>query len=174
MGKLFNPTQGLLLRQVEAKLAPWRDLPRRPPPGGWLRVVRRAIGMSAAQLAHRLNISRQSLAALERREQDGTVTLQALSKAAASLDCDLVYALVPRSGLRTTVENRAKLQAAREIQNAAHTMRLEAQGVSQEETERLMQERALQLLSASPRKLWNEQTSERTASRGTRRRNPRG
>ena len=161
MPQLFNPMQGLLLRQVDAKLAPWRDLQRRPPAAGWLRVVRRALGMSAAQLADRLSISRQSLAALERREQEGTVTLEALSKAAAALDCDLVYALVPRSRLSKTVEHQARLRAAEEIQNTAHTMRLEAQGVSAEETERLIQERALQLLSTSPRRVWDKKIAER-------------
>lgn len=174
MTQEFDPTRGLLLRQVESSLARWRALPRRPPTSGWIRVIRQALGMSAAQLAHRLDISRQSLAALERREQDGKVTIEALSKAAEALGCDLVYALVPRSGLKTTIETQAKLRAEEEILSTAHSMRLEAQGVSPKETERLINERAMQLISSRSGKLWSGRTPETPVSGMTHRKKSRG
>lgn len=174
MPQPFDPTRGLLLRQVENSLARWRALPRRPPASGWIRVIRQALGMSAAQLAHRLDISRQSLAALERREQNGTVTLAALSRAAEALGCDLVYALVPRSELKTMIETQAKLRAEEEILSTAHSMRLEAQGVSPKETQRLIHERAMQLISSRSGKLWSGPTPETPVSGMTRRNRSRG
>jgi|SRR5687767_5434181 len=157
----FDPTQSLLLRQVEKRLAPLKGLPRKPPSEGWLHVVRSALGMSSAELARRLGTSRQAIAALEQREKDGSVTLDALSRAADALDCDLVYALIPRSGLKTTIEEQAHLLAKEEIENIAHTMRLEAQGVSPEDTESLIQERVAQLLlSSRSSKFWKMLTTE--------------
>lgn len=111
--------------------------------------------MSAPQLAGRMGVTRQGVADLERRERDGTVTLATLSKAAAALDCDLVYAIVPRKGLAALMESQARSRAEAEVKKAAHTMRLEAQQVPPEETEHLIRDRASDLLSNTPRKLWN-------------------
>jgi predicted DNA-binding mobile mystery protein A len=160
----FKQTRGLLLRQIEQKLAPWRPLPRRPPAMGWLRTVREALGMSAPQLARRLGVTRQGLADLERRERQGTVTLAALSKAAEALDCNLVYAIVPRSELSTLIQAQARSRAQAEVQKVTHTMRLEAQEVPSEEAERLIHERTMDLLSKSPRKLWDMRAGENTGS----------
>jgi predicted DNA-binding mobile mystery protein A len=144
----------LLLRQLDQRLAPWRSLPKNTPRGGWLRVIRQALGMSAPQLARRLGVTRQGLADIERRESDGTITLSTLSQAANALGCDLVYAIVPRTDLQNVVESRARERAWEEVNKAAHMMHLEAQDVSQKETNQLVEERTAQLLSANPRKLW--------------------
>lgn len=131
---------------------------------GWLQTVREALGMSAPQLARRLGVSRQGLADLERREREGTVTLAALSRAAEALDCDLVYAIVPRSELGTLIEAQARSRALAEVQQVTHTMRLEAQEVPSDETERLVHERTVDLLSKSPRRLWEIKANESTGS----------
>ena len=44
-----------------------------------------------------------------------------------------VYALVPRSSLEETVKTQARLVAAERLKRVAHTMLLEAQGLSAEE-----------------------------------------
>lgn len=154
MPKSFMVTRGVLLQQMEQRLASWRSLPRRSPPRGWLRTIREALGMSVPQLAQRLGVTRQGLADLERREQEGTVTLAALSKAADALDCDLVYAIVPRSELGNLIEAQARARAVEEVKRITHTMRLEDQEGPPEEAERLIVERTADLLSKNPRKLW--------------------
>lgn len=107
-----------------------RELPARAravPAGGWVAAIREALGMSVQDFAHRLGITRASAAKLEASERRGTVQLDTLQRAAAALDCDLVYALVPRRGLQQMVDTR-RVEILMSIQNRTRQhMRLEAQ-----------------------------------------------
>ncbi len=150
-------TQWLQLRQTEVQLARWRKVAHpQPPAGGWISAVRQAIGMSVAQLADRLGISRTSLAKMEQREVDGGITLDALRRAADALDCDVVYAIVPRtSSLERVVTLRADLIAGVLVGRAGHSMSLEAQTVGREETTAQQRVIARRLLAEWPRDLWD-------------------
>lgn len=159
----------LQLRQVEAKLRPWRSLPKTPPPRGWVRTIREVLGMTMPQLARRLRIARQSLADLERREVKGGVTLGALRKAAYAMHCDLVYAIVPRQELSALLDDQARRRASSQIGRVAHTMRLEAQDVEAEETQRLIDDSAANLRE-SPRRLWDQEEPKPRRRRDTPRR----
>jgi len=157
-------TQWLQLRQTEAQLAGWRKVAHaRPPAGGWISAVRQAIGMSVAQLAERLKISRTSVAKMEQREADGGITLDALRRAADALDCDVVYAIVPRAGtLERAVKSRADLIAGVLVGRAGHSMSLEAQTVGREETTAQQKVIARRLLAEWPRDLWDISWDRRT------------
>lgn len=78
-----------------------------PPPVGWIRVIRDAIGMTASQLGKRLGVSQQRALAIEQAEISGGITHSSLARAADALDCELVYAIVPRASLERLVEDRA-------------------------------------------------------------------
>ena len=67
--------------------------------------------MNKTQLAKRRGVTSQSLAELEGAELRGAITLNRLRKAAAALDCDLVYALVPKKPLETLVSEQALRRA---------------------------------------------------------------
>src|ERR1700689_1270651 len=69
------------------------------PVHGWIKAIRRALGISEPQLAKRLNVTQPSIAALEQSEEKGTIELATLRRAAEALDCRLVYALVPNRTL---------------------------------------------------------------------------
>ncbi len=71
-------------------------VPRQVPAAGWLREVRVARGVTQQALADALGCKRQACAQLERSEARGAISLYSLRKAAAAMDCELVYALVPR------------------------------------------------------------------------------
>ncbi|HWG21178.1 MAG TPA: hypothetical protein VG225_11670 [Terracidiphilus sp.] len=66
------------------------------PEMGWLRQLRQVSGIPAADLAARLQISRKALFRLEQAEKTGTITLKKLRRAADVMECDVVYAVVPR------------------------------------------------------------------------------
>ena len=151
-------TQWLRLRQAIALLEPWQSLrTARAPNQGWVATIRRAIGMSSAQLAGRMQITRQSLEALEAREGAGTATVDALRRAADALDCDLVYALIPRKGsLDVIVTAQARRLAERLVGRAGHTMALEQQNVAASETEQQIAVVTRRLLAEWPRGLWDE------------------
>lgn len=101
----------------------------RNPPKGWIKAIRDALGMTGVQFARRLNVSPQSVDALEKSEANGTIKIETLRRAAEALDCTLVYALVPNTSLETAVHERARALALRDLGRVAHTMKLEAQGV---------------------------------------------
>ena len=106
------------------------------PRGGWIEAVRAAIGMTGQQLANRLGVTWQSMADLQASEDAGTITLNSLRKAAAAMDCKLVYAFVPNTGsFEALVDQRAKHAAAAALARSGQTMLLEDQSASADEAE---------------------------------------
>jgi predicted DNA-binding mobile mystery protein A len=88
--------------------------------------------MSTADLAARLEVAPSTVNRFELNERAGRIQLDTLTKVAEALDCDVVYALVPRRRLEEIVDDRARTLAMRELAAVGHTMDLEAQGVSAE------------------------------------------
>jgi transcriptional regulator with XRE-family HTH domain len=70
------------------------------PEKGWIRAVREAADISAGELGRILGVSRQLPLQFEKAEIEDSITLKSLRRCADALDCDLVYALVPRTGVR--------------------------------------------------------------------------
>ncbi len=135
---------------------------RERPKGGWIRSIRQALGMSASQLGRRLGLSRQAAADLERREIGKTVTLATLQRAAAAMNADLVYAIVPRQSLEMTIRNQARKKAEQRLSRAAHSMRLEAQGVSVAEYNAQLDEAEEKIVKQWPRDLWDADGTSRS------------
>lgn len=126
-----------------------------PPPGGWVRAIREALGMTQAQLGARAGISRQSVQDFERAEAERRITLESLDRLARAMGCRVVCALVPdNSSIDELRQQRANALAETLLQPAEHSMKLEAQGVTGPERERQRQLLAEALLRGSPRKLW--------------------
>lgn len=139
-------------RSLDKVLAPFRKAPRHPPTRGWIRALRDALGMTAEQLGERMGVSQPSVKRLELSETQGTIQLSSLRKAAAALDCEVVYALVPRRTLQQTYDAAATKLARRELGLIGHTMALEDQAVDDEnDDERLKRFIAEEL---DPRDLW--------------------
>lgn len=126
------------------------------PPKGWLRAIRDALGMTAAQLAKRMGVSQPRIVALEKAEVDGSVTLHSLQRAAEAMGCKLVYALVPERPLADTVRARAQMIATRQLRFVEHTMNLEDQAVSDGEASRELRERRVEELFRRPARLWDD------------------
>jgi predicted DNA-binding mobile mystery protein A len=113
--------------RLDQHLNRWRDLPVGPPVRGWIRAIREALGMSTTDLALRLGSSRQAVSAMERSEQSGAIRLETLRRAAAAMDCTLVYTLVPNDSLEHIVDRRARTLAIHDLGRVRHTMLLEDQ-----------------------------------------------
>jgi predicted DNA-binding mobile mystery protein A len=124
-----------------------------PPPKGWIRAVRDALGMTGVQLAKRLHVRPQTVDTLEKSEASGSIQLATLRRAAAALDCTLVYALVPNSSLEGAVTARARRIALRELERVAHTMKLEAQETGDADREERIEDYVRTL---GDRRLWDE------------------
>jgi hypothetical protein len=86
---------------------------------------------------------------MEKAEADDRITLKSLRTIAGALDCDLVYALVPRaSSLQASIESRAFSDAKSRVLKVEHSMALEDQAVGrideavESETRRIVRKRA--------------------------------
>lgn len=145
----------LRLRQLDAVLGVGTALRFRPPPQvGWIRTVREALGMSLRQLARRTGLSKTTVASIESNEAKGSVRLESLVRLADAMDCDLVYAIVPRHSLEETLNRQTTLAAERIVRRVSDSMELEAQGTPSEEQDRLVEEVANRLRE-NPRDAWD-------------------
>jgi len=118
--------------------------------------------MSAAQLGKRLGLSRQGVAELERREVGYSITLAALERAAEAMGAKLVYAIVPLEDLEATRRAQARRRAEHRLKRIAHSMRLEAQAVSEKEYLRQVQENERALLRNWSRHIWDQEDPSTT------------
>jgi predicted DNA-binding mobile mystery protein A len=74
-----------------------------------------------------MNIGQSTITDIESSEQLGTIKMETLRRAAAALDCDFVYFLVPRTTLAEMVTERARRKASVHFGGVAHNARLEDQ-----------------------------------------------
>jgi predicted DNA-binding mobile mystery protein A len=146
----------LRFRQLSEKLSRAAEMKSlEPPRGGWLRAIRTALEMPQDYVARRLGVSQAAVAKYEMGEKDGSIQLTSLRKAADAMDCDLVYALIPRGSLETIRWNRAKDVAKRTINAVAQTMKLEQQELPDAALEERVTELARTILADSPRIIWD-------------------
>jgi len=90
---------------------------------------------------------------MEHSEASGTITLKSLRKAAAAMDCDLVYAIVPRATLEDILKQHASEKARTLLGRVGHSMVLEAQAVESSEDHQRV-EALVQTLLDNPKALW--------------------
>ena len=120
------------------------------PPKGLIKAVREALGMSQTDLARRMHVAQATVVAAERSEAGGKIQLDTLRRAADAMECDLVYALVPRQGLNKTLRDAAREKLSPHMRAVSQTMSLEDQASSPEED---LLEDEIQRLIAS-RRVW--------------------
>ena len=147
----------LAIRQLDHTLSRLKQLASiSRPGGGWLKAIRKTLGMSAKHLGNRAGMSQAGIAQIEKGEAEGRTTLSTMNKMAAALDCSFVYALVPNSTLKEFIERQARVVATREIRSTSHTMLLESQTVASEQTEAQIKMLADEILATLPRSMWNQ------------------
>lgn len=147
----------LALRQLDKKLAPWRELSSNDiPPKGWIKAIREAIGMKPRQLAKRMGISQPRVVKIEKDEPLGSIKLDTLERAARAMNCRVVYAIVPDSSLANIVNGQARKKARRTLQATDHSMALENQKVSSGALEEEIEIRARQLIENDGSTLWED------------------
>jgi len=124
-----NDFRILRRKQLNRYLESFRAAGKVPPPQkGWIRAIREALGVSSGELGRRLGTSRQLALQQERAEAEDRITLKSLRALANALDCDLVYALVPRAeSLEALSEARTNAQAKKNVLRVEHSMALEDQ-----------------------------------------------
>lgn len=81
------------------------------PEGGWIATMRRALGMSADQVAQRKGVSRNAVYQAERNELDGAVSLKQMQRLAEAMGGRFVYAIVPNEPVERLKYHQAQATA---------------------------------------------------------------
>ena len=126
------------------------------PPRGWVKALRDALGMTAEHLASRICVTRPRIYEIEKSELSGSITLDSLERAARAMDCELVYALVPRRPLEELIQDRALRRAKAQLKQTAHSMALEDQSVDPEDERQQIEALAKKLAQKAGSELWEE------------------
>ena len=151
------PKKTLQIQQLNSKMLAFANLQSVvPPPTGWLKAVRTALGMSLRQLSNRLSITKQSMQEIEQREIDGSITIKSLRDAANAMDMQMVYGFVPIDGsLEELINRRAKELATAIVLRTSQSMKLEEQENSGQRIEKAIEERATIIKNEMPKSLWD-------------------
>ncbi len=149
--------KSLQLQQLNSKMLGFASLKKvAMPPTGWIKAIRTAIGMSMQQLGNKLNVSKQGVMDIEKREKDGSITIKSLREIARAMDMQLVYGFVPNDGsLDALIEKRATELATQIVMRTANTMKLEDQANSKKRIEAAIKERAKAIENEMPKFLWD-------------------
>src|SRR5262249_23275071 len=100
--------------------------------------------------------SRPNVSALERREKQKKISLETLEQVAHAMNCKLVYGLVPLEPLEKILEKQARQVAQKRIKRINHSMKLEQQGLTQDQLKRQEDELVQELLQENPKYLWEK------------------
>ncbi len=147
----------LIQEQLETTLSRISDIRGvQRPAKGWLRAIREALGMSGKQFARRLGVAPPRITALEKNEMSGSVTIKTMQKAADALECDFVYAIIPRKNLTDIVRKRALSLATKRLGRVSHSMLLEAQQLPDVEQKKVFDYEVEELIRNMPKELWDD------------------
>lgn len=92
-----------------------------------MRTVRKAHGMSGAQLGKRMGVTRARVAQAELAEVSGGATLKSMRAAAEAMGCRFVYAIVPDRPVEAVIVAQARTKAQALVTTASTHMALESQ-----------------------------------------------
>ena len=124
-----NEFRDLRLSQLARSLSAFTTAKQESrPQRGWLRAIREGLGLTLDHVGKQLGQSRRRIQEFEDAEARDRITLHSLRRVAAAMDCELVYAIVPKSGtIAELAERRARAEAEEDVRDVEHTMALENQ-----------------------------------------------
>lgn len=124
------------------------------PSEGWLSVLRKSLGMSGAEVAARMGVSRGAVYQAERNEREGAITIKQMQKLAAAMGGRLVYAIVPEGSVEDVIRDQARRKAEAHIHRASAHMALEKQSLPGAQAIKRIDELADELLRDMPPDFW--------------------
>lgn len=128
----------------------------RRPAEGWLRTARKALGMSGAQLARKMGVTRARIANAEKAEMTGSVTLKSMEATAKAMGCRFVYAIVPANSVADLIEAQARKKASVLVGTASKHMALEGQTLSRDQIAQEIARVTQDLAHEMPSDFWDD------------------
>ena len=127
------------------------------PSDGWIAAMRKALGMTGAQLGRRLGLSRKRISQAEKAEPEGGVSLRAMHEFAEAMDARFVYAILPRNGTTNDIiERQAHSKAKALVSRVSTHMALEKQALEEEQNQAEIERLTEELVRNPPSDFWEE------------------
>ncbi len=126
------------------------------PSEGWVVTARKALGMSGAQLARRLNVTRAAVSPTEKNEKTGSVTIKHMQNTAEALGCRFVYAIVPEGSIEDIIRDQAERKATKLVRRASGQMALESQSLPPEKLKEEIVRLRDDLMRDMPSDFWED------------------
>jgi predicted DNA-binding mobile mystery protein A len=146
----------LIRKQLDKKLKKLKPLLKMAvPSGGWINAIREGLGMTLEELGNRVGLDRARVYRIEEAEANGDIKLSTLKKMADGLGVKFVYGFVPEHDLEEIVRQQAMKIAKKRLSRVDHSMKLELQGVTEEEQEKALKDLIDQILIEEPRNFWD-------------------
>jgi predicted DNA-binding mobile mystery protein A len=127
-----------------------------PSSEGWLKTVRKALGMSGTQLAKRLNVTKGRVSQAESAELSGSATLKSMQSMAQAMNCRFVYAVIPEKEIEKIIKDQATLKAKEQIKAASTQMALEAQSLRNVQLTFEVDRLSSEIIEKMPSDLWTD------------------
>jgi len=150
--------KNVIVRQYREKVNRAADAARQitMPAEGWLCTARKALNMSAAELARRLGKTRALVSNTEKAELDGGVTLKTMRNMATAVGCRFVYAIVPDKSVEDILAAQARRKARQLVQKSGQQMALEAQHLTSKQMEAEIERIVQEFLRDMPSDFWRD------------------
>ena len=122
------------------------------PSQGWVKTIRDFYGMTTYQLAKKLKISQPRIVRIEKNEEN--VKISTMEKIADSLNCEFVYAFVPKENIENIIYAQAKKRAMKMYDKINTNMGLENQISKDNDT---LEDIIQSLISKNIKRIWDEE-----------------
>ena len=143
----------LLRRSYQKKFDALKKVIIDRPPQGWLKTIREFLGMTTTQLAKKINVTQPRVINLEKNEKNTKIST--MERIADALNCDFVYAFVPRENIDDIIYNQAKKKALKILSKVNTNMSLENQLT---DTNELTEDIIKELLDDNISRIWDEES----------------
>jgi predicted DNA-binding mobile mystery protein A len=124
------------------------------PRKGWVRAIRKVMGLTTTELARKVGVSQPRIMVLENAEINGTTTIKAMRAVAEAMNCRFEYSFIPQKPIDEFLKERAYEVAESRVEYVSSQMELEKQGLSEKEKKAQVEQLVEELLK-NPKKLWN-------------------
>lgn len=120
------------------------------------KAIREGLGMTLEELGNGVDLDRARVYRIQQAEVNGDVKISTLKKMADGLGMKFVYGFVPEQDLEEMVRQQALKIAKKRMNRIDHSMKLELQGVSNEEQNEALNDLVDKILVEKPKNFWDQ------------------
>ena len=153
----MKSSQKVITEQLNNTLMKYKSLTDLSYPlKGWIKTIRKSLGMSSRQLARRTGISQQRLSKIEQQEINGEVKLSTIKKIAEGLNCVFVYVIIPQTSVNELIRQQAQKIVEKRFERVTASMVLEDQEVYGHEKKNSFELAIEKLIDKMDKTFWDQ------------------